>query len=224
VSNGWDDEDRAIARALDAAPDAETTGADELLVEEYRSVLGEIPVPELTPPPALEERVVAAALERRAANAVALPTADRRTRRLNRFRIAALSAAIVAAAVVAGLIVRDGSSGPSTPGGRVALATQEHGNFEALVRSPGARTGVFGGGNGRVVIARNGDSAVYDLAGGAPGSITIGLVSAGGTTTLGPAQPSGRSIAFVVDHPERVTAVTLTRNGVELARAIVTPR
>ena len=125
----------------------------------------------------------------------------------------------MAAAVVIGLIVQSGSSGSSAPGGHVALATQQRTDVAALVRTAGARTGTFGSGNGHVVITPGGTAAIYGLAG--DGAASIGLVSSGGTTALGPAVPRGRVIAFTVDHPERVTAVSLSRDGVEIARTAV---
>ncbi len=221
MSDTWDADDRAIARALDATPDASggaldaETAADGELVDEYREVLGAMPTPAVTPRTDLEDRVVAAALRRRPAT---VPTLDRgRARRRNRVRVAALGAATVAAAIVVGLIVHSSGSGSSAPGGRAALATQQRFDVAALLRAPGARTGSFGGGNGRVVMASSGSAAVYDLSGAGP--VSIGLVSGGRTTTLGPAPPSGGAVEFTVDHPERVTVVTLIRNGAEFARA-----
>ena len=104
MSDMWDAEDRAIARALDAASDAETAGADEHLVDEYRDVLGRMPVPEVTPAADLEDRMVAAALDRRPGTTSTLDAG--RTRRTRRIRLAALAIASVAAAVVIGLIVQ----------------------------------------------------------------------------------------------------------------------
>lgn len=218
MSDSWSADDRAIARALDAATAAETAEADAGLVDEYREVLSrlsEVAVPEARPRPGLEDAVIGAALARRPAT---VPTLDRgRAKRFNRVRVVALGAATVAAAVVVGLIVHSGSSGSSAPGGRVALATQQRTDVAALVRTPGARMGTFDGGNGHVVITPAGTAAIYGLAG--DGAVSIGLVASGGTTTLGPAPPAGRVVAFTVDHPERVTTVTLSRNGAELARA-----
>jgi hypothetical protein len=219
VSDAWDDEQRAIARALHAAPDAHTREADPRLVDRYLEVLADVSVSEIAPPPDLEERVVEAALARRRPS---IPTLDLvRTRRHNRVRLAALFAATVAAALVVGLIVRGGSTQSPTPGGRVSLATQKHADVDGLVRSAGARSRAFANGVGRVVIAADGRSAVYDLRGDEP--IGISLVSAGGTTMLGPAPPVGGIVAFTVDHPERVTAVALLRNGAEIARVALTP-
>ena len=216
MSDTWDAEDRAIARALDAAPDAETQGADEELVATYRDVLGQLPEPDVTRAAELEERIVAAALERRPA---AAPTLDRvRARRHRRVRVGVLATATAAAAVVVGLIVSTTGS-TSAPGGHVTLATVQRADVDAIVRAPGTRTGNFGGAFGRVAIARNGNAAIFDLTTPDPGLLGIRLASRGGTTSIGPAQPVGGAIAFVVDHPERVTAVALLRNGVVVARA-----
>jgi hypothetical protein len=218
VSDTWDAEDRAIARALDAASDDETTGADEHLVDEYRDVLGHISVPEVTPPADLEDRIVAAALRQRAATVPALER--HRTRTIRRIRLAALGVAAVAAAIVIGLIVQSGTTGTPAPGGHVRLATLQRADIDALLRAPGTRTGTFVPPVGHVAIARDGNAAVYDLTATDP--VSIGLVSSGGTTIVGPARPTGGAIAFVVDHPEHVTAVALIRNGDEIARARLT--
>ena len=190
-------------------------GVDEQLVDSYRDVLGEMPIPEITPPPELEDRVMAAALARRPAVVSTLDSARRR--RNLRLRVVTLVAATVAAAVVVGVIVSKSSSGPSTTGGHVALAGSQRADVAAILRAPGTRTAAFGDGHGRVAIGRDGHAAIYDLTD--PGPVGIGLVSRGGTTVIGPATPKSGVIEFVVDHPERVTAVQLVRNGTEIARA-----
>jgi len=219
VSDTWDAEDRAIARALDAASDDETAGADEHLVDEYRDVLGRMPTPEVTPPAELEDRIVAAALDRRPAS---VPTLDtRRTRRTRRTRLAAIAIAAVAAIVVVGVIVQTGTTGTPAPSGHLSLATLHRTDIDALLRAPGTRSAAFTPPIGRVAIGRDGNGAVYDLTESEP--VEIGLVSRGGTTVVGPAAPSGGAIAFFVDHPEHVTTVTLIRNGAEIARAELRP-
>jgi hypothetical protein len=221
MTNTWDDEDRAIARALDAAPDAATTGADEQAVDAYREVLGALPNSEVTPRPELEDQMVAAALRRRPAT---VPTvAGHRARRTRNIRLVALTAATVAAAIVVGVIVNNGSSGGPVPGGHIALATVQRADVEAIKRSPGARVGTFDPAVGQVVLARarGGTGAVYALTDAAP--LSIGLVGKGGTTVVGPARPVAGIITFVVDRPDRVTAVTLIRDGTEIAKATLTP-
>lgn len=218
MSDTWDDEDRAIARALDAieSPDEHTEpgAADEYLVDEYRDVLGHMPIPEAAPRPELEDQVVAAALARRPAAAPGLEQARaRRARRPRRLQVAALAIATLAAAVVIGVIVRTGPS-ETAPTAHVSLATVQRDDIDALLRAPGSRTGVLAK-FGRVVVAPDGNGAVYDTTTKDP--FSIGLVSKAGTTTIGPAQPTGGVIAFVVDHPERVTSVELWRNGVVVA-------
>jgi len=219
VSDTWDAEDRAIARALDAAPERETHGADERDVDAYREVLGHLPSPAVTPSAELEDRIVAAALRRRAATVPALDGAH--ARRTHRFRVAALATAAVAAVVVVGLIVGTNGSGSPRPGGHVSLAAASNADVEAVLRAPGTRTAEFTAPPARVAIGRNGDGAVFDLTAG--DAVGIGLVGDAGTTVIGPARPTAGVIAFVVDHPERVTAVTLVRDGVEIARTNLTP-
>jgi hypothetical protein len=218
VNDASDAEDQAIARALDAASDAETRDADPRVVDEYRAVLGHLPVAEVTPPPELEDRVVTAALERRAATRTATPIDRARSHRLRRVRSAALAAA-VAAAIVIGVILATGTSSPPVPSGHVSLATVRRAEIDSLVRAPGSRVGVLDG-VGRVVLASNGNGAVYDLEIDAP--LAIGLVSAGGTTVIGPTRPQGGVIAFVVDNPARVRSVTLIRQGSVIASAELT--
>ena len=177
----------------------------------------------VSPPADVEDRIVAAALARRPATVGATPSAHAvmsldaaRVRRRVRTRVAVLAAAIVAAAVVIGVIVQRGQSSPEVASGHFSLTTLQHRDIDALVRSPGARTGVFGSVPGRVVVAAGGKAAVYDLRG--VQAVAIGLVSGGGTRILGPAPPTDGVIAFVVDHPDRVVAVTLVRDGHEIAR------
>ncbi len=88
MSDTWDDEDRAIAQALDAGIDGGPV--DERAVAEYREVLGHLPLEPITPPSDLEDRVVAAALGRRPAGTAALDAA--RSRRRSRLRVRQASA------------------------------------------------------------------------------------------------------------------------------------
>jgi hypothetical protein len=223
VNDSGDAEDRAIARALGAAPEAETAGADEQLVDQYREVLGAMQSETATPPLELEDRIVAAALARRpAATGVERPATvsslDRaRDRRRLRLRVAALAVATVAAAVVVGAIVQTGRTDSPVASGRLSLTTLKRADVDALLRTQGTRTGSFGAGLGSVAIGRDGNAAVYDLRIKAP--LVVRLTSNGGTTSLAPTRPTGAAIAFVVDHPERVNTVSLVRNGVEIARA-----
>ena len=227
MSDPFDAEDRAIARALDAAPQAETEGADERLVDEYREVLDKIQPAPVGPPAELEDRIVAAALARRpaAVAATAAPVADldtARTRRRLRARVAVLAASIVAAAVVVGVIVQHDNSAPAVAGGHLSLTTLRRADIDALVRSPGSRTATFGAGPARVVIAADGRAAVYGLSSARP--VSIGLTGVGGTKILGPAPPVGGVISFVVVHPERVVTVTVLGAGVEIERADLSPK
>jgi hypothetical protein len=215
--DGWDDDDRAIARALDAAADAGPDDVDEQLVAEYREVLGNLS-PEITPRADLEDDVVAAALSRRPATTPSVDRAHRR--RANRLRVAVLAAALIAAVFVVALIVRDGSSGTPAPTAHVSLANVQRADVEALLRAPGTRSGAFRPvlpTGGKVALGANGKGIVYDLRTDA--SVSLGLISSGGSTVIGPARPVGGAIGFVVDHPERVTAVDLIRNGDTIGRA-----
>ena len=127
--------------------------------------------------------------------------------------------AAVAAAIVIGVILGTGTSSPPVPSGHVSLATVRRAEIDSLVHTPGSRGRVLDG-VGRVVLASNGNGVVYDLDIDAP--LAIGLVSVGGTTVIGPTQPQGGVIAFVVDNPARVRSVTLIRQGSEIASAELT--
>jgi hypothetical protein len=215
VNDAWDAEDRAIARALDADSDDRTRDADPRVVDEYRAVLGHLPVGEVRPAPELEHRMVTAALERRAATDNITSIERTRSRALRRVRVAALATAVTAAIVV-GVLLATGTSPAPVPSGRVSLTTVRRAEIDSLVRAPGSRVGVLGA-VGRVVLASNGNGAIYDLTVDAP--LAVGLVSSGGTTVLGPVRPRAGVIAFVVDHPERVRTVTLIRRGSVIATA-----
>lgn len=219
ANDEWDDDDRAIARALGANADADTGGADDELTDEYRQLLDHL-TDEIPPRPDLEDDVVAAALARRPATVRSVEGPRRRT---DRVRVAALVAAVAAAVVVVGLIVGDRSSGPSAPTAHVSLATVERADVAALLRRSGTRTGQFRPvlpTGGRVALGTDGTGIVYDLRTDA--SVSLGLVSRGGSTVIGPTRALGGAIGFVVDHPERVTAVDLIRNGATIGRAELT--
>jgi len=226
VSDTWDAEDQAIARALGAASEAETRDADERLIDEYRDVLAHLPVPEIEPRADLEDRVLSAALARRAAPTPSIERArdDRnRNRNRNRIRVAVLAITTAAAAVVIGLIVTAQSSSSPTAGGRIVNTTYRGEDVQALLRTPGARVADLGPSAGKVVVVPDGRSAIYDVPATQTDPLVIGLVSKGGTTLLGPVRADGGTIAFSVTHPERVTAVTLQDAGRQLGTATLTP-
>lgn len=205
-------EDAAIARAfdMDGAPEADPT-----LVDEYRDVLGHLPSGELAPAPELEERMVAAALARRPAAARTLDTA--RAKRRSQVRVAILGATAVAAAVVVAFLFAGGDSTNPVPTGRIQLSTSQAADVEAILREPGVRVATFSNGAGKVALSPAGQGDVYELT--TSGPVTIGLVSDGGRSSLPPATPVDGVIGFGVDQPDRVTAITLSQNGREIASA-----
>ena len=208
----------AIARALGESDGAEPVGADEELVNEYREVLGELS-PEITPRPGLEDEVMAAALARRPA---AAPSVDRpRSSRANRVRIAAL--------VAVGGRGRDRDrvdreqrkhrhAGTDRP--RVTRHRAARRRRRVAAPCPEPASASFGRCCRRVAVSllgTDGKGIVYDLRTDVP--VSLGLISSAGTTVIGPAQAVNGTIGFVVDHPERVTAVDLIRNGATIGRA-----
>lgn len=215
MNDAWDDEDRAIARALDVPDDG--GAVDERALGDYRVVLGSLPFEEVTPPGRLEEQVVAAALARRPAATSALDHA--RAQRRSRLRAASLGAVGVAAAIIVAVLVttHDGSS--PRPHGRITSVAVSRPDIDALLHEPGTRTGTFDHGRGTAVLARNGRGNIYGLDPSAVVGISLETTQ-GQTASLGSVLPADGAIAFSVNRPERVTAVRLTKpDGTLLARA-----
>ena len=145
MSEPWDAEDLAIARALDAAPETRDPGCRSGARRH---------LPRGTCAVAVAHRGGAARARGsdRRSRAPAAPRgrarARRRTgardRRTRRVRLVALATTAVAAAIIVGLIVVAGGSGSSAPSGHVTLATAHGADIDALLRAPGTRTGAFG--------------------------------------------------------------------------------
>jgi hypothetical protein len=214
MSDTWDEDDRAIARALHEPDDGGP--ADERAVTEYREVLAHLPFDDIAPPGDLEDRTMAAALARRPASATALSAA--RSQRRSRVRAASLGALAVAAAIVVAVLVttRDTSSHP--PKGRIAAVSLSRDEFDALVREPGTRTGGFDRAPGTVALTPAGNGGIFGLTSAL--AVNVWLDTKRGTTSLGSATPQNGVILFSVDHPDLVTAVRLTKlDGTEIARA-----
>jgi hypothetical protein len=214
VNGPWDDEDRAIARALDVP--ADDGPVDEHAVGEYRRVVALLPVDELAPPPELEDRTIAAALARRPASAVSLDGARRRRRTYA--RLAGLGAVAATAAIVVGVLAatRDSSSTPD-PSGQIVTVAATSENAEEMIDSPGARTGAFGGGGG-AVLTSEGRGALYDLP--TTSVVVIELVTVDARTAIGSAAPDDGAVVFTVDRPELVVAIRISFvNGGEIASA-----
>jgi hypothetical protein len=223
VTDTWDDEDRAIAAAL--GMDAPGAGAgDPPNVDAYRNVVAHLPFDEIAPPPDLEERVVAAALAKRAPGEPRRPTIaslDRaRARRRSVTRIGALVAATAAAVIAVVALANSPESAPSKVSGRIEPVAA---NVVAVLRDPpaGTRIGAFDR-SSRVFLLPDGRGYIQ----GVQGAPVVWIDSARASLRLGPATV-GRDgvIAFTVNHPGLVTAVRLTtREGVERGRAVLTTR
>jgi hypothetical protein len=217
VSDTWDEEDRAIARALDVSDDGGPV--DERAIDEYREVLGHLPDERVAPPSDLEDRIVAAALAQRPATTSTLDRA--RAQRRSRLRAATLGAVAVAAAIIVAVLVMTHDSSSPLPKGRIASVAASRPDIDALLRQPGTRTGTFDHGRGKVVLGQTGKGTVYAL--GPSEVVSVWIESERGTAaSLGSAVPIDGAIAFSVDHPNLVTAVRLTRrDGTLLARAVL---
>jgi hypothetical protein len=99
-------EELVIGRALNALDEIDRDPADDVEVLEYNEVLQYLPFEEVTPPAALEARVLTAARFARAPEVPSLASRRRRTR-----RIVAVGAAAAVAAVVSLAVVREGDTG-----------------------------------------------------------------------------------------------------------------
>ena len=146
MTDTWDDEDRAIARALRAEAPDDGAPVDDDAVADYEAVVALLPVDEVTPPSGLEDRVVAAALARRPA---AVRSIDRSRNVLppasthgSRRWIGAAAAAVAAAAIIVVLFAGRTPSVPSSPGARIQPVASP-GDLGRVLTAPGTRQGVL---------------------------------------------------------------------------------
>jgi hypothetical protein len=187
--------------------------------DDDRAVLAHLPFDEVTPPPELEERVLAAALARRPAGADELAAVRHRRRRRARL-LTAVAAAVVAVVAIGALVAtRDRSSGASN---RIEAVSANRADVQELLDSAGSRTGRFPGGTGKVVLANDGRGDLYDLQ--ASGRVNVAIETADGAVVLGDAVPRNGIIAFHVQHPEAVRAVSISPRPGQALRAALTPR
>ena len=206
MTDAWDDEDRAIARALGVdAPESDaetTTNADA--VAEYETVLAQLPFDAVTPRPELEDEVVAAALERRPAAARAIEGWRSPARRSVAPRLIAIGATVaVAAALVVVLVIGRPGGNPGSPAGRIAPAASR-GTATQVLAEPGTRVGVLrsaaGATAGHVALGSDGQGYLYDLT--PPNTAAtdrqwLGLDTASGPGLVG-SMATGPTVHFVV--------------------------
>jgi hypothetical protein len=169
MTDAWDDEDRAIARALGAeVPEGEAAPApDPAALAEYEAVLAALPFEAVAPRPELENEMVATALARRPAAARAIGSAPSSRRRAVSPRWIATGMAVAAAAAIAvALAVGGTATGPASPGGRIAPAAAT-GSVARVLAEAGTRTGVLhapdGATTGKVALGTDGQGFLYDL-------------------------------------------------------------
>ena len=169
MTDAWDDEDRAIARALGVdAPQAEDPSTlDADAVRDYEAVVAALPFEAVAPRPELENEVVAAALARRPAAARAIAGGRSRARRSTAPRWIAIGGAVLAAAAIAvALAVDRPATGPGSPGARIVPVVSTAGVAKVLA-DPATRTGVLHAPNGdtagRVALGPDGQGFLYDL-------------------------------------------------------------
>jgi anti-sigma-K factor RskA len=194
-NGSWDSEDRAIARALDQ--DAVPSGpVDEEALDDYHAALAHLPVDEVAPPAELEDRVMAAALERRPAAAVSIDrhATEPRTRR-RRLTLAAV--AVAAAVVIVALLAGRHTTAP--PKGRIQTVAVAHADIERALARPGSRTGTLRGvltSPISVVLERDGTGYLYHLGPSSPASTLrtewLWLDTADGPVRVGAIPPSAR--------------------------------
>jgi len=169
MTDAWDDEDRAIARALgvDAPDPGGAPAPDAELVAEYENVVAQFPFESVAARPELENQVVAAALARRPAAARAIDGGRSTRRRSTTPRWIAIGATLaVAAALVVALAVERPGQGPGSPGARIAPVAST-GSVTQVLSEPGTRKGVLanasGTTTGRVALGPDGQGYLYDL-------------------------------------------------------------
>jgi hypothetical protein len=203
VTDAWDAEDRAIARALGVEPPDDGGRADEDTVADYEAVVSALPFEEVAPAADLEDRMVSAALARRPAAVRAINTtrnADKPARaRSARRWLAAGVAAVAAAAIVVVLIAGRTPSG-SGAGGRVEPAAA-NGGVAKVLADPGTRKGVLrsptGVAGGKVLLDPGGSGYLTGLpipAGGTTSWLWLETVS---PVRVGPI-PDASTVHFVV--------------------------
>jgi hypothetical protein len=151
-------EEQVIGRALHALDDIELDVANDADVLEYHQVLSYLSVEEVTPPPALEARVLDAARAARKPEVPSIATRHRKARRI----VAVGAAGAVAAAVTLVLIVGGGTNSTQT---KVRLTDHAQRNFALELRhDPNHREFALRRGDGSVaayVVLRGKEGAVY---------------------------------------------------------------
>ena len=190
-----------------------SSDAEDRELDEFSDVLAYMS-PEAQPPADLEDRMVSAALARRPASATALePRARSRT------RVALLAATAVAASIVIAVLVTTRDTSTHAPTGRIENVGTATVDVAALSAQPGARTATISGTPGSVVLALDGQGAVFDLS-PSPQPLVLTLETGSGDVVLGTVLPTNGTVAFVVDRPEKVRAVRLgAPEGTPLGRA-----
>jgi hypothetical protein len=151
-------EELVIGRALDALDTVDADLTDDADVREYLEVLSYLPLEEITPPAALEQRVLDAARQRRKADVPSLVSRRRKTA-----RIAVLGTAAAVAAAVGLVIVTEKGTTTRTQAGAISHLTQqvvlgEKHNEYALKDANGVTRGTL-------AVASNGkhDAALVDM-------------------------------------------------------------
>jgi hypothetical protein len=188
-----------------------SSDAEDRELDEFSDVLAYMS-PEAQPPADLEDRMVSAALARRPASATA-PRARSRT------RVALLAATAVAASIVIAVLVTTRDTSTHAPTGRIENVGTATVDVAALSAQPGARTATISGTPGSVVLAPDGQGAVFDLS-PSPQPLVLTLETGSGDVVLGTVLPTNGTVAFVVDRPEKVRAVRLgAPEGTPLGRA-----
>jgi hypothetical protein len=140
-------EEMVIGRALDALEADASNQPDDATMEgavrEYQEVLSHLPIDELQPSPALEDRVFAAA------RALRPPSAPSISRRRRNVRIAVLASAAAVAAVVSLVLIADHNPTTNTPQAQ-AISNSDPAAVDTLTSTPDARTFDLRGASGTV--------------------------------------------------------------------------
>jgi hypothetical protein len=213
-------EEHVIGRALHALDDIELDVADDADVLEYHQVLSYLSVDEITPPPALEARVLDAARAARAPEVPSLAVRHRKARRI----VAVGAAGAVAAAVTLVLIVGGGTNSTQT---KVRLTDHAQQDFAATLQTrPDHHAFALVDGNGKVVahvVMSGKEGALYNVELVPPDRYDFAVTGHGGEQkTVGPLGPVSRN-GYEFSGPVTGAAIIDTTTGQVVARGMVAP-
>ena len=213
-------EEEVIGRALHALDAIELDVADDADVLEYHQVLSYLSVDEITPPPALDARVLDAARAARKPEVPSLAARHRKTRRI----VAVGAAGAVAAAVSLVLIIGGGTNSTQT---KVRLTDHAQQNFALTLQTrPDHHAFKLTDLNGKVVarvVMSGKEGALYDVELVPQDRYAFAVTGHGDEQkTVGGVGPVSRN-GFEFSGPVTGAAIIDTTTGEVVARGTIAP-